>query len=278
MSFTLHIVGVSATAPVPSSAASGYLLAGPDGSVLVDCGPGIVLELARQRLLDDVVAVVVTHRHADHALDLGALAYRLQFPSPRSAPVPLYLPAESLDFVAQFDSLIGIATVPTLQAPLAQAFDVRGLNLDSTEPFEVIPGLQLTAFAAHHAVPSASLRFEDIVTGGIVAFSSDTSECSGVRAAAAGADLFVCEATYLTATVAELEGHGHLTGEGAGRLAAEAGVGTLLVSHIADQALAPRILADAAQTAGGDVTAVLARPGDRYPLTRRVAALTLRPH
>lgn len=278
MSFTLHIVGVSATAPVSSSAASGYLLAGPDGSVLVDCGPGIVMELARQRLLDDVVAVVVTHRHADHALDLGALAYRLQFPSPRPAPVPLYLPAESLDFVAQFDRLIGIATVPTLHAPLAQAFDVRGLDLDSAEPFEVIPGLQLTAFAAHHAVPSASLRFEDVVTGAIVAFSSDTSECAGVRAAAAGADLFVCEATYLTATMAELQGHGHLTGEGAGRLAAEAGVRTLLVSHIADQSLAPQILADAAQAAGGDVATVLAKPGDRYPLTHRATALTLRPH
>ena len=79
---------------------------------------------------------------------------------------------------------------------------------------------------------------------------------------------FVCEATYLTATVAELHGRGHLTGEGAGRLAVEAGVRALLVSHIADQALAPQIPADAVEAAGNPVTTLLAKPGDRYPLAR----------
>jgi ribonuclease BN (tRNA processing enzyme) len=265
MTWTLDILGVAATAPVAGSAASGYLLRGPHGSVLVDCGPGIVRELAERGTLDDLVAVVVTHRHADHALDLGALAFRLQFPRPRESRVPLHLPAESLDYVDSFDELIGIPTVPTLRAPLAQAFDVRGRR-------EVAPGLRLTAYAAHHAVPSASLRFEDAETGATVAFSSDTSDCPGLRSAAREADLFVCEATYLTATPQELEGHGHLTGQGAGAVAAGSRVGTLLVSHIADQALAPRILADAAEAAGPAVATLLARPGARFPLERRTPA------
>ncbi|WP_440696511.1 MBL fold metallo-hydrolase [Clavibacter nebraskensis] len=272
MTWTLDILGVAATAPVAGSAASGYLLRGPHGSVLVDCGPGIVRELAERGTLDDLVAVVVTHRHADHALDLGALAFRLQFPRPRESRVPLHLPAESLDYVDSFDELIGIPTVPTLRAPLAQAFDVRGLDLAAPAPFEVAPGLRLTAYAAHHAVPSASLRFEDAETGATVAFSSDTSDCPGLRSAAREADLFVCEATYLTATPQELEGHGHLTGQGAGAVAAGSRVGTLLVSHIADQALAPRILADAAEAAGPAVATLLARPGARFPLERRTPA------
>jgi ribonuclease BN (tRNA processing enzyme) len=269
MTWTLDILGVAATAPVAGSAASGYLLRGPHGSVLVDCGPGIVRELAERGALDDLVAVVVTHRHADHALDLGALAFRLQFPRPRERRVPLFLPAESLDYVDSFDALIGIPTVPTLQAPLAQAFDVRGLDLATPTTFDVAPGLRLTAFAAHHAVPSASLRFEDAETGATIAFSSDTSDCPGLRAAAHEVDLLVCEATYLTATPQELEGHGHLTGRGAGGVAAGAQVGTLLVSHIADPALAPRILADAVEAAGPAVATLLARPGARFPLDRR---------
>lgn len=268
MTWTLDILGVAATAPVAGSAASGYLLRGPHGAVLVDCGPGIVRELAERGALDDLVAVVVTHRHADHALDLGALAFRLQFPRPRADRLPLYLPAESLDYVESFDELIGIPTVPTLRAPLAQAFESRGLDLATPTAFEIAPGLRLTAFAAHHAVPSASLRFEDIKTGATVAFSSDTADCPGLRAAANETDLFVCEATYLSATPQELEGHGHLTGAGAGRVAATARVGTLLVSHIADQADAEPILADAARAAGAAVTTLLARPGARFPLER----------
>lgn len=272
MTWTLDILGVAATAPVAGSAASGYLLSGPHGAVLVDCGPGIVRELAERGALDDLVAVVVTHRHADHALDLGALAFRLQFPRPRAERLPLYLPAESLDYVDSFDELIGIPTVPTLQAPLAQAFDPRGLDLAAPTAFEIAPGLRLTAFAAHHAVPSASLRFEDIETGATLAFSSDTSDCPGLRAAAHEADLLVCEATYLTATPQELEGHGHLTGAGAGRVAAGAGVGTVLVSHIADSAEAPAILDDAARAAGAAVTTLLARPGARFALARTTPA------
>ena len=269
MTWTLDIVGVAATAPTPTSAASGYLLRSEAGSVLVDCGPGVVLELARRGVLADLLAVVVTHRHADNALDLGALAFRLQFPAPRAERLPLWFPAESLDFVDVFDDMIGIPTVPTLQAPLAQAFDVRGLDLTTPTPIEVAPGLVLTAHPARHAVPSASLRFEDAATGAVVAFSSDTCDCPGLRAAAAGADLFVCEATYLDATEQELEGHGHLTGAGAGTVAAACGVGTLLVSHVADPALADAIHADAVESAGPDVETLLARPGQVLPLERR---------
>ncbi|CAD6008383.1 MBL fold metallo-hydrolase [Agreia sp. COWG] len=264
MTFELDIIGVAATAPVLTSPASGYLIRHTSGSVLVDCGPGVVMELARRGLLDEIDAIVVTHRHADHALDLGALAFRVQFPRPRSQRIPLYFPAESLDFVTSFDELIGIPTVPTLVAPLSQAFDVRGLDLANQHPLEVLPGLWLTAFAARHAVPSAALRFEDRSGRGVIAFSSDTADCAGVRSAARDADLFVCEATYLTASPQELEGHGHLTGAGAGALAAASGVGALLVSHIADPAQAPEILADAVAAAGPLVTTVLARPGQLH--------------
>ena len=181
--------------------------------------------------------------------------------------MPLYLPAESLDYVTSFDELIGIPTVPTLRHPLSQAFDVRGLDLETPTPIEILTGLTLTAFAAKHAVPSAALRFED-ADGGVIAFSSDTADCAGVRAAADLADVFVCEATYLTATEQELEGHGHLTGAGAGALAAAVGAGTLLVTHIADPELAPAILTDAVFAAGESVETVLARPG----YTRTVAS------
>jgi ribonuclease BN (tRNA processing enzyme) len=79
-------------------------------------------------------------------------------------------------------------------------------------------------------VPSASLRFA--LGDRTLAFSSDTGWCDGVLAAATGADVFVCECTYLDADPAMLAEHGHLTAELTGKLARTAGVGRLVVSHL----------------------------------------------
>ena len=62
-------------------------------------------------------------------------------------------------------------------------------------------------------------------------FSSDTGLCEAVVEAAAGADVFLCEATYLQATAAQLEGHGHLTPGLAAELAVKADARRLVLTH-----------------------------------------------
>ncbi len=256
---TLTVLGCRSGAPDAGSPCSGYVLTSGAGSILVDCGSGIAAALARSGLDEGLRGVVVTHVHADHSLDLVALAYGRRFPRPHAERLPLWLPDASLDRVDRLDDLFGIPTLPDLARPIAQSFDVRPLRLDGAHEIEVMPGLRMAAFPARHAVPSAALRFS--CESGTIAFSSDTSWTEGVLQAADHADLFVCEATYLEATEQELEGHGHLTAELAGRLAAEASVRHLLLTHLSSWRDAEATLAVARSAAPGMAHISLARPG-----------------
>lgn len=226
----VEVLGQCATAPTLHGAASGYVVHTTDGMVIVDAGPGSMAAFTSRHDIDDVRALVITHMHADHSLDLMAWAYRWTYPIRRD-PIALFAPAGAEPALDAFDSLFGIPTLPTMHAPVAQSFERRVLPLDGSERF-VVGGAELVSFAARHAVPSAALRFE--LGGRAIAFSSDTGDCDGVRAAAAGADVFVCEATWLDAPDDGSNDHGHLTADEAGRIASEAGVDTLVLTHFED--------------------------------------------
>lgn len=209
---------------------SGYLLEHESRHILVDCGPGVSDHLQSHIALDQLDAVVVTHAHADHCLDLMGLAYALRFPAARARPLPLYVPAEMTDLLGALDAQFGVPTLPAMRAPITQGMTIHPLDLADTTPTLVLEDLQLTVRPAQHAVPSAALRFHD--THRAVAFSSDTGLTPPVTDTAAKADLFVCEATYLNASPAELTGHGHLTPDQAAAIAADADVRHLLLTHL----------------------------------------------
>ncbi|PZR53397.1 MBL fold metallo-hydrolase [Xylanimonas oleitrophica] len=265
MTLTLEILGSNATAPTAHGPASGYLLHTEGGLVLVDAGPGVMAELVSRHDLADLRAIVVTHLHADHSLDLMALAYRWTFPVALDR-IPLYAPAADLARLRAFDEVFGITSLPGMAMPIHEAFDVRGLHLDGREePGLEALGLSLRSYRAHHPVPAACLRFT--TTGAdrrVVAFSGDTGRCPGLEEAAHEADLLVCEATYLEADDAALDGHGHLTGLMAGTAAKQAGVRHLVVSHVATDDMRPHVGGQAAQTFDG-VVSVAAR-GKRFHL------------
>lgn len=226
----LTVLGFRAGRPDATSPCSGYLLEHDGTTVLVDCGPGIITELVSRRLEHRLDAVVLTHLHQDHMFDVVPLAFtRLLTPTP-PAPIPLFVPEDSMGTLAVLDDWVAVPSDPAVGRPLATAFDIRPLVRDGATEVRVAGDVTLTAYRAQHVVPSASLRFR--VGGATVAFSSDTGWCDGVLAAAQGADVFVCETTYLTADPAMLTEHGHLTAELTGKLARTAGVGRLVVSHL----------------------------------------------
>ena len=186
---------------------SGYLLEAAGRRVLVDCGPGVVGALTAHGGPEGLDAVVVTHAHADHCLDLMGMGYALRCPDPLDRRLPLLLPEGTAVVAGQLDDLFGVPTSPAMARPIAQSFALRPLSLARPESVELFPGLSLEAFPARHPVQSAALRFT--VGGAVVAFSSDTTWAEPVVAAASDASLFVCEATYLAADQATLERHGH---------------------------------------------------------------------
>jgi ribonuclease BN (tRNA processing enzyme) len=222
----LTVLGCRAGSPGQGCAASGYLLTAGSQTILVDCGPGVVLELARPGLLATLDAVIITHRHADHCADLVALAYHRLFPT-RITPLPLYGPPDVLEIVEGLDRLFCIDSLAELAQPLTTAFVFHaiepGQSLD-------IAGLHVDTLRTLHPVPTLALRFCDV---GWV-YSSDGAFTQHLVHFARGAHILMAEATYLSADGHDLYGHGHMTAQQAGELARDAAVERLMLTHFAD--------------------------------------------
>ena len=82
------VLGGSAAGPSAGAGCSGYLIQDGDSAIVIDLGPGTLIELKKHvdpRRLD---GIVLSHVHLDHTLDIGALRYSLKYsPSPAQAPV-----------------------------------------------------------------------------------------------------------------------------------------------------------------------------------------------
>jgi ribonuclease BN (tRNA processing enzyme) len=75
------------------------------------------------------------------------------------------------------------------------------------------------------------MRIED-ASGASLVYSGDTAATGHLAAIAAGADVLLCEATWGERDNGSNPPQMHLSGEEAGRAAAEAGVGRLMLTHI----------------------------------------------
>src|SRR2546423_6975199 len=82
----LTILGKSPSWQDAGGACSGYLIEEDGACVVVDCGNGVFSQLRRFRDFQRVDAVVISHLHADHFLDLVPFSYALTH-EPRHQPV-----------------------------------------------------------------------------------------------------------------------------------------------------------------------------------------------
>ena len=82
------VLGKSPSWQDAAGACSGYLAQEQGARVLLDCGNGVFSKLRHVCDYVDVDAVVITHLHADHFLDLVPFSYALRY-APRQQPVPV---------------------------------------------------------------------------------------------------------------------------------------------------------------------------------------------
>lgn len=221
----LKIIGCRAGSPSEGIAASGYLLDLGEQTILVDCGPGVVMGLNKEDL-ERLSAVIITHRHADHCIDLLSLSFNLLFPDKKPA-IPLYGPPSLGQTIQLLDSGFGIESLELLRYPLASAFHFTPVT--PGEDFK-INNLSIHTQPSRHPVDTLSLRFEEL---GLV-YPSDGAFTAELVQLAHKALVLLVEATYLDSNGHDLEGHGHLTAPQAGRLAALAGVNHLVLTHFSD--------------------------------------------
>ena len=238
---------------------------------IVDLGEGGLMSLRRSGLnYRNVSRVFLTHLHDDHSADVASFLSH-QWTDGRTAPTVVAGPygteqlvVAALD-VARANAAIRLAD----EARSVQPRDIfRGEDLAATtEPHEVYRDARVTVSSIENThfpeeskrrFPYRSLSYRfDTPTRSIV-FSGDTAYSSGVVRLARGADVFVCEAIEVArmrqafdqrvangAYADNPEGiwkhivETHSTTADAGRMAAEAEVGLLVLSHLAPGALQP---------------------------------------
>lgn len=228
MKQSLRIVGCRAGSPLHNQPASGSILRTERGSVLFDCGPGVLVNLTDEEVAN-LQAVVITHRHADHCLDLMALAYRLLFPAPKK-PLPLIGPPSLQAMIDGYDALFGIPSLPTLHRPISTAFTFTPVT--PGQEF-VIKGFgKFATCLMHHPIETMAVKSLDYR----FAITADGAYTDVLQTFCNGCDLLVSEATYPDGNGRHIEAHGHMTAMQCAQLAELANVQRLVVSHLSDPA------------------------------------------
>jgi len=259
MNNTLKIIGCRAGSPLHAAPASGYLLKTRKGNILIECGPGVVVSL-ENREVEELIGVVVTHRHADHCLDLMALAYRLLFPV-LLRPLPLYGPPSLRETISLYDSTFGIPTLAGLKKPLSRAFDFTPVS--PGEPFAIAELCTFDTLATKHPVETFALRSREFN----FVYTSDGACTEELRAFCKHCDVLLSEVTYPDEEGRDLSEHGHMTAALCADLAERSGTATLVATHLSDPADGEQSMRTISQLFGGD--SILAYPGLEIPLVLR---------
>lgn len=214
MGLTVTILGRSGSYPGPGEACSGYLVQANGRNVVVDLGPGALANLQQHIRLAEVDAVVLSHSHPDHWVDLTGLRTALRYRFEREG-VPVYGTHETRTLAA------------ALTSSLEPTFDwhVTG-DGDELE----VAGLRVRLARTDHYVETLAVRIEDPESGAVLAYSADTGPDWSFAEIGAGADLALVESTYPTEE--EAKGVLHLSARGAGVLARSADVRRLVLTHL----------------------------------------------
>lgn len=232
----ITVLGKSPAWQDADGACSGYLVQEDEFVLLLDCGNSVFSKLRRYVDYVDVDAVLISHLHADHFLDLVPFSYALTY-APRQQPVPvggwpgtsnparpdLYSPAGSTEMFRQIVGCWGNEQL------IEHAF-----ALQEYEPWDE---LQVGPFRVRFCeVPHFTRTFAvELSSDGEHRFtySADCRPNEELVSFARGTDLLLIEATLPRP---ERTGdRGHLTPAEAGQHGRDAGARRLVITHFSDE-------------------------------------------
>jgi ribonuclease BN (tRNA processing enzyme) len=241
----LTFLGTGTGVPSAERASPGCLLELPSTRLLIDLGPGTLRQLARLALaLTDLNGLLLTHLHPDHSADLVPLLFAGRYPPYAAGGKALHLVAGEgfRDFYEKLQGLYGswIEWAPgRLQRhlrPVDRSFE------------QVFLGLPLVSRPVAHTPVSLGFRLT-LPSGKTLVFSGDTDYCRTLVELARGADWLVCECSFPEGQKKE----GHLTPSWAGRIAREAGVKTLILTHFYPECAGQDLLGPCSREFGGPI-------------------------
>ena len=260
----LTVLGKSPAWQDAGGACSGYLIEESGTAVLIDCGNGVFGKLRARIDYLDVRAVVISHLHADHFLDLVPFSYALSY-TPRREPGPAALQAGDdgparpelhapPGAAATFRRVVGAWGDEDL---IEKAFDLH--EYDPSSELEIGP-VRITLKAVPHFTETFAMCISSRSGPGRIIYGADSRPTDALAEFASDADLILLEATLLHP---ERDGkRGHLTAGEAGDHARAVGARRLWLVHISDELDAESARREAEEAFGAPVE--VAREGATF--------------
>lgn len=256
----LVVLGTAGQVPTRTRAQNGCFLRWDGEGVLLDPGEGTQRQLTLAGIAaSSITRICITHFHGDHCFGLPGVLQRLALDR-IAHPVFVHFPAEHAEIFEHLRS-----------ASFAPGLDLRVEPVERDGVVAVTPGFTLSAQPLEHRCPtygwrleepsgrrmlperldalgitgadigrlqrgeaSGRVRLEDVSEarrGQVFAFVMDTRLCDAAISLAKGADIVVCESTFLSSDEVLARDYAHLTAAQAARVAREAGARELVLTH-----------------------------------------------
>ncbi|GAB7388336.1 MBL fold metallo-hydrolase [Bacillaceae bacterium] len=208
------VLGCHSPYPGPGGATAGYLVETDGSKVLLDCGSGVLSQLQRRCGIEEISAVILSHLHNDHIADIAVLQYAVHVALVRGwrkDPLALYTPLEPRNI---FERL-----------PYRNAF--RILPVEATAEYR-IGEIDFSFLQTDHPIPCYAMKLR--CRGGTVVYGADSGPGTHWNGFADGADLLLCEATYLEKDKPERP-TGHLSAQEAAKVGERMRCKRLVLTH-----------------------------------------------
>ena len=218
MSVKVTVCGTSGGYAGPGKACAGFLLSNEENTLMLDLGPGALSNMLEYLDAAALEALALTHMHYDHYVDIFGLCTARRFWETSLAPFPVLAPAVARDIIGS----------PLAESSREEFFKCMELTVPEPGRAIELAGFEVTALPSAHVIDGFIYRIK--AGESTVCYSGDTEKCDALIELARGADLFICESTFTSEVPARHKGH--LSATEAGRIAAEAEVGSLLLTHL----------------------------------------------
>ena len=263
----LTFLGTAASRPTVERNVSALAVQREGDLMLFDCGEGTQRQMMRYGTGFGVRAIFVTHVHADHFLGITGLLRTMALQG-RTDPLQIYGPRRSAS-VLRTSAHLGIDQIPfPVEVVEAEPGDQFPASEYRVEAFRVSHGTPAVGWALVEderlgrfdvekarslGIPEGPLfgrlhRGESVEVDGrvvspdevvgaprpgrLVAYTGDTLPCPGTVERAQGADVLIHEATFGAEEAERARETFHSTSVDAARMAREAGVGELFLTHL----------------------------------------------
>lgn len=207
------VVGFWGGYPAEDGATSAYIVEKDGFTLMLDFGSGALSKLQKYKNVTDIDAVILSHYHADHVSDIGVLQHALivhHYVKGYNQPLPIYAHRET----------------ETAFSDLSDDF-TTGIAYDPNEVLKIGPFF-IRFLRTKHSVPCYGMRITD--GEHTVVYTADSAFQEAWIPFSLDADLLITDCNFYAGQ--EAAPSGHMTSEQGARIAKDAKVSHLLLSHL----------------------------------------------